>query len=1238
MKTRSEARPTAPGTDRADPLPFNFEYAVPDTPQPRREALRTLDDWELWLRWEVRRFELLGELDLTESEYRSLTHLVSDLVRRAGSKKVARELALHYPVALCAFLVAHGTYGFREGDFWGGIRRQTGADGGSDWGRVFESTMTGLGLSRFPGLAGYRFVTPILVHGGIPDYCLPDFFRSVVWPSVTRPRYEVLDAQDLVDALLDRAEVKFFTDKPVLHFLEHGGKIGLDFLERCRTMANAYVDAGVTPEPESVGLPGRVVAAFEEWASSQETIDRVRNTGEHVRLRRPRVVLDPWADGVVLAFPRQDMPASFLNRKLHCTAMDGETQIAAFGLRFRYIGGELHTDEVRRRLPKAVESLTVALVDGMEPVRRWNLRLGGASIPLLAFDPSNGEHIAWDTTLPADRLWLLHPADWKGDEKVPCLERFEAMPGGWSAYSGGEYDLRGLDRIRLSHDEAEHEILLTRTELGQRPRLLGGTVFQHDAELRESPLFVGSPPSLYLPLGRTDLGFEEQLGRWKLRLSSIDSASPDIERRLGLREVASAIRQEGQGMLLDLSHSRLLGPSPAGSYRLLVQGPLGLDAEFRLRVWPDLRTEGLRSLYLPDEHESAFIDFRLGVPQGCLVERQAGSESTAVSKASLDSFGIAWHDIRVLEQDLEAHLELVQFAEGEQEARLRLSVLVPWLRWSFQGHGDGAEAQGWTTRPVRLSMDPLLSAESDEGVLVDLPPQGKETLRMGLSLWDEKNRLIQQGKLQASRDPTRRTWRLLLGEFKDTLRQDSSSSFRFGLVLAGLAEHEKETHVLTVVRCATASDASLHRVSEGENEVWSLQWSEARRIQDQHVRLWNAWQPWKAPLDLALPDDASHELTFTLPRGVLGEGRLLAEFFVQDPWVSSSDHAETAWGCRVPTLALDLVPPEERLREVEALLSDDPSDFKLHYERACILTGLGREDERSDSSWCIEHLALAEPSIALSLWAWLSERGAHEECQRLSQAMAEPVMAHRMAELKGGCAGHAYLWKRYLGIVRSVGDMPLLTAKILVAVREDTAWAQAARTLMLAEDATGFTAVIDRLRDHELAPNDALLLLSANADFSARMLEALWPEPLALSLLRKLSPSQVIDRGHWIRTKAGWGQILEILDQSGEPGKCFLEGTARPRLQVVLRKGEKGKEELAEVDLQEDTIDFAEINKLWFCGKCRAFFSVNPHWIAGAHDAAAHGGMGAHVCPLGGTKTAAGCVRYDARRPRRIWE
>src|SRR6266700_7186966 len=130
------------------------------------------------LRDRLRGHRLIGELDLEGDLYDRVEGIVGE-VAGSGYGHLDR-LGKHYPAILAVYLVGQGVHNWQGlGGFWGnlsidGFRQQVA-------GPQFESALRTLDLETFDALVeaerAHRYLARILIHGGIPDYSVPDLFR-----------------------------------------------------------------------------------------------------------------------------------------------------------------------------------------------------------------------------------------------------------------------------------------------------------------------------------------------------------------------------------------------------------------------------------------------------------------------------------------------------------------------------------------------------------------------------------------------------------------------------------------------------------------------------------------------------------------------------------------------------------------------------------------------------------------------------------------------------------------------------------------------------------------------------------------------------------------------------------------------------------------------------------------------------------------------------------------------------
>ncbi|MFV8300999.1 hypothetical protein ACNQP7_30340 [Mycolicibacterium fortuitum] len=273
-----------------------------------------------------------------------------------------------------------------------------------DWGEAFLENLRSLGLPTFEndGDAGTKYVGRILLHAGVPTYCLKDFFRILAWKRGSTPG---LRPEEFVSWAAKKAASSGFAnvDMPVQRFVRYGDEFAVDVADRSFELLDAVAAGSPT---EDVMLPQRFCEVAQEL-HDRRGIELVSDGGQPTATRRdmrPRLVIDPYGQGMLLRLPPVgDAPDG---RAVWIVALDEDTQhVATESL---WPGSTEPAPQTDVAIVKPVRSASVALA-GREHLQ-LPLIVVDDKDPLLAFG-EDGELIPRGLPLPAAKVWLLFPGN-----------------------------------------------------------------------------------------------------------------------------------------------------------------------------------------------------------------------------------------------------------------------------------------------------------------------------------------------------------------------------------------------------------------------------------------------------------------------------------------------------------------------------------------------------------------------------------------------------------------------------------------------------------------------------------------------------------------------------------------------------------------------------------------------------------------------------------------------------------
>ena len=262
----------------------------PDEGHPRkvskRELLRLREEtWEPRLR----SASLVAEVDLRPEHTEQVATVLGRLYAELRDPRADGEaFLLQWPACLAAAMAGVAATEYRGGVLWPQLwetaaYRGTSHDQGI-WGRAFNRAIDRLGMATFPDLP-LHFVGPILMHAGLPTFCLGDYFRLLL----DRRRLDPgIDAESfLAWATAPGRERRLAVlDVPAQRFLTQGGDYALNVVDRSLDLLDRLADPD--PDLDGVRLPARFVQAASQEIAAQGLIGRWRDDARIATHNRPR--------------------------------------------------------------------------------------------------------------------------------------------------------------------------------------------------------------------------------------------------------------------------------------------------------------------------------------------------------------------------------------------------------------------------------------------------------------------------------------------------------------------------------------------------------------------------------------------------------------------------------------------------------------------------------------------------------------------------------------------------------------------------------------------------------------------------------------------------------------------------------------------------------------------------------------------------------------------------------------
>lgn len=571
------------------------------TVQTRTKASKLLDLMDTKYRAKLKGVSLVAELDIAHEEARKLALYTGVATSTFAMNERGRHISDCWPAAWVVAVAGLAVEGYQHGGFWPTLHAAMegfipGDDVPAALKQAYLDSLEQLRLpvTRDPGHQLY--ISNVVLHSGIPTYCLTDWFRML-----SMAAYQVGDDPEPVMVWcrqrLETASLHF-VDRPIRLMLEHGDEFALDLADRSLSAISLALDSNPTDLEDpahfaSAALPQRFTTALVDWVRRERT--PTRRSGSRRRRRAvPQTALDVATGDVLLVLP----------------AVIGADN--SFRWWIRLDDGNPYPVEPELLWDGDIVGVDACVRPISTPARVINIeghydlsasvRLIDPARPVMAFD-SSGRRLSPFAPLPSGRVWLVAPgktlrsAAHAGHSLEPVA--IADPPLGWVDWETACVDLDGLASVEFKD-----------------PSFTWHVSSQRSAEIvTDEPLdavtLEGLPVHATRPFVNLPVDGEGAESAWLIEVVDLQTGSPVYSNEVVIGRDTSVDPWEKTEQPL------------SGLFSLVVRGPLGRGAKREVAVVEGLcyrsqphirmmRLEGLQkctvTLSSPEFGESCTIE------------------------------------------------------------------------------------------------------------------------------------------------------------------------------------------------------------------------------------------------------------------------------------------------------------------------------------------------------------------------------------------------------------------------------------------------------------------------------------------------------------------------------------------------------------------------------------------------------------------------------------------------------
>lgn len=655
-------------------------------------------------------------------------------------------------------------------------------------------------------------------------------------------------------------------DEPIRRYLLYGGKPAEEFLVRSVSLAHPALTEEKIPDAHEIGLPERVVTAFEHrWPQYVAEVGRraqldERQTTTGQRFRAPSISIDPAMAEITVYFYAQRYLASIGGTDAHLEVVESPpgSRCQTFPLRvYRRTEDLLETQELEFPLAFPADRYEFSLRSDSGVINRWEVPPMRSDAPCMVFEGRSGRLIK-DEELPSGEVWfvskdaLLEPAE--------CILERGSLHGRWKGYSFLKLDLGDVDELQVTDDQGQHFLIPISSEMVPALDLIGGERLE-GVSSDGVEVYVGPPPRIRVPIED-----KAELRLWRISIFPDEESSLQDRKHYRLSELWETldVRIDEGWVDVPLTNKMLLSQRPVGRFTIRVRKPPYTDWRSTFCVVPFLEVTFDRDVYLPYETERA-PDVRARISTAKAAEFVP--QPPAKLYETTDNLYVVRVDGR---EDYLRGTLCFRSPEGGGQ-RIPLAISIPKVKWRLQGLEDDQRAV-WCDTIEELWLGDWETVP-ELFLVVALPSFVDGCLRLSLDGKEEERDLC-EGKA-----------RFNLLAFVDALRAGPSVQI-FGLTLRRLRFGIEHVPLFRVRTRWEVEDVECVQESRGRIIILNVTWTEKGRTGNKTkiIRLWSTSDMLARPtIEQRVLEDIQRATLQASERRLL-PGTYLVQITLEDPW------------------------------------------------------------------------------------------------------------------------------------------------------------------------------------------------------------------------------------------------------------------------------------------------------------------------------------------------------------------
>ncbi len=789
----------------------------------------TLKHMDEILQQELQDVDIISDLNLTAEDF----NLLSDKINAFAKHGHIIMLYTEYRVAMTVFLVFCAVYHFDD-NYWPHVEKYIGEIDNYKYNIIssFNSVLKEYDLPSFEQEAreGYRYVTPILCHAGIPINSMDilfDVLEDMLY-NISFFNGYILDEFNYIAA--------YRANMPIRRYIKYLGDDAEEFLLNLREFMLAVENKEISKEESFTMFPSiqpRFIERYFIWRELPRAT-KVNARRGRVLFANPKLKIDITGMGIYIVLPAQRINDTYED-KVEWQLLYGngaQNSHVTIADLYRKDGAIVSEEKIMPVGPSPVYTINLYL-EG-ELINNWEFKGIKDDSDYICFNKNN-ELIKTDY-LPKQSITLVCTDDLciynSGITiiEIPPLTR-------WHGFKFYRVDLEGANILSLYSENRIDERIDIDVRVNKKPSLVGGRlIFNEDPDENLSNNSYVELPAVSI-YREKNMSLESQCELWTF---SIENKQKNDISTISLSDVGT-IKEYDDMILIPLDNPRLIKKGNYGDYTIKLVGRHGQRGRFYLRYIPEIEiyiepdafwpygTVGYKLKHFYCHHPS-YVDLDF-------------DNATFEYKEIIN--GREYSKFQILDDSYILYGKIV-INSRYKVPDINFRTYIRPIYWGWMGL-DGRGSITWSNKCHIMSLADI-ETENDVFLIVGMGIGSWESLKIHLKLVDGNRMIYQDEVLKIGKGDI---VSVSMNRYLTTIQDNECDS---SYLIMDICPDNMDT--MTQVVIAKIQDEIVYRNMEVKNEADRLlvTWDEGGSRADRELVIYNYYMPWYPPETIYIED------------------------------------------------------------------------------------------------------------------------------------------------------------------------------------------------------------------------------------------------------------------------------------------------------------------------------------------------------------------------------------------------